>query len=536
MIIAQVESSIRLRRIQHMLAALIFLGFIILAWRVRPEVGIGTNDELEYRALSQSLAQGEYREIFVAGAAPAHKYPPAFPAWLAMLRAIAGDHFDVVRAANLALFAGALLIVYVVGSKLVNGWAALATIALVSVNPHTLRYAASMMSEPLYLFLTMAALAATLAAPRYGGRAVAAATALALLAFLTRSAGITIVAAIGIWLLTRRSLSEILPFSVAAVIVVGGWFMYSAAVTQPGVAEGSYEKELVAGTKQTIGDHGLAKRARTIVDRVGWVPSTLELPRVEGTMLDNALTLLVIGSFLTAGIVALWARWPAAAAYTTLYIGMMTAWPFPGNRLYLPLLPLTFLVSSFGAMRIGRIVPAAARGPLAALLLLIATLNPVRSAMATETHFRGCDRSNAYTSPGCYTADERALAAMARVLRERSVDGDIVAVHTKPASVFFMTERRTVNAYPILILPPEAIADTLRARSIRFLLIHRYTQENGIESLAQTLTLRCRDFNVETSVPPVGFLLSVAAAGTATGNACPTLEQFARPGLLVPEP
>ncbi len=522
------ESGARLRRIQHVLAALILLGFIVLAWRVRPEVGIGTNDELEYRALSQSLAQGEYREIFSVGSAHAHKYPPGFPAFLLTLRVVAGDHFDVVRAANLALFAGALLMVYLIGSTVVNGWAALITIALVAVSPYTLRYAASMMSEPLYLFLSIAALAMTRAVPRYGRRAVAAASAFALLAFLTRSAGITIVAAIGVWLLTRRSATEIVSFSLAAAIVVGGWFVYSSSVSQPGVATGSYEMELVVGTRQTIGDYALAQRVRTVVDRLGWVPSTMDLPRTEGTAVDNVVTLVGIGALLVAGVIALWGTWPAAAAYTTLYIALMAGWPFPSSRLHLPILPLTILVSTFGAIRIGQRLPTAARVPLAAMLVMLAAFNPVRSAWASDVLFRECDRANAYESHGCYTWDERALAKISRVLGARSAAGDVVAVHTKPASVFFMTERQTALVVPLLRIPPDAIADTLRARSIRFVLITRYMPIYGIEGMARTLSAACHDFNIEANVPPAGFLISVTPAGDTSGNSCAALEAFAK--------
>ena len=77
------------------LAVAVALG-LWLGWQERlPEVSTG-GDEAIYVALSHSLAQGHYRDEFLIGTPPHAKYPPGNPAWLLLLRTVAGPDLDLV--------------------------------------------------------------------------------------------------------------------------------------------------------------------------------------------------------------------------------------------------------------------------------------------------------------------------------------------------------------------------------------------------------------------------------------------------------
>src|SRR5262245_3038431 len=109
--------------IQNTLIAVLLVAFIAIGWRARPPLGLGGTDEMVYWALSKSLESGSYREIYQASAPRHLQYPPVYPAWLVVVRHTLGDRIELVPAANLALVAGALLLLTLVARQLMGGWA-----------------------------------------------------------------------------------------------------------------------------------------------------------------------------------------------------------------------------------------------------------------------------------------------------------------------------------------------------------------------------------------------------------------------------
>ena len=99
-------------RMQHTLAVVILVAFALIAWHDRSATGLRGSDELEYRGLAESIEHGTYREIYEFNAPLGAKYPPAFPAWLVMVRKVAGDRLDAVRVGNLVLVTAMLAILY----------------------------------------------------------------------------------------------------------------------------------------------------------------------------------------------------------------------------------------------------------------------------------------------------------------------------------------------------------------------------------------------------------------------------------------
>src|SRR5262249_29719967 len=151
------------------------------------------------------LTHGHYRDEFLRGT-PAHaKYPPGTAVWIAGVRQLAGASVDATRAANVLLLCVTAVLLGDALRRLIGPWPGVAGVAVTALPVPLLQSAGTALSEPLFLFLLIAALWAALVADATGrARWAAASVAAGLAAFLTRTAGFTVVAGIVAWLLWRR--------------------------------------------------------------------------------------------------------------------------------------------------------------------------------------------------------------------------------------------------------------------------------------------------------------------------------------------
>ncbi|MBI3173073.1 MAG: phospholipid carrier-dependent glycosyltransferase [Chloroflexi bacterium] len=122
--------------------------------------GLGLNDDsIAYIAGARSLLSGQgYREIWLISAGPVTHFPPGFPATLAFFSFITG--IDPLRAARLLnglllglnTFLMGWLVLRMTKSRIVG----LLTALLFLLTPSLLRIHSNAMSEPLYVFFTLA--------------------------------------------------------------------------------------------------------------------------------------------------------------------------------------------------------------------------------------------------------------------------------------------------------------------------------------------------------------------------------------------
>jgi len=169
----------------------------------RAMVGVFYDDGI-YLALARSLAEGHgYRLLYLPGAPEAVHYPPLYPVFLAVLWKIwpsFPDDVALFRAANavaLGLFAGVFAAYLRRRRALSAGVAAAAALLLATAVP-LLAVTTVLFAEPLFLALAAGAWwLADAAGDARGRRALglaAAAGAVAGLAALTRSIGVSVVA------------------------------------------------------------------------------------------------------------------------------------------------------------------------------------------------------------------------------------------------------------------------------------------------------------------------------------------------------
>lgn len=165
-------------RLEYAAVVIALLAFLTIGWRGREPTSIAGGDGLAYLALSHSLDHGSYRENFRPNAPLQVKYPPGYPAWLVVVRHAVGEDHAAIRASKLLVVAAALLLLCRVARQLVGGPLALAFLALLALNRDILAFVGTLYSE--------------------GPRILLSATALA--GFLTRSIGVALVFALGVWL------------------------------------------------------------------------------------------------------------------------------------------------------------------------------------------------------------------------------------------------------------------------------------------------------------------------------------------------
>ncbi len=517
-------------RVQLLLLSAFLIVFVSIGWCARPVIGIDQGDELMYLALSHSVESGSYRESF-RPTAPAHvKYPPAYPVWLVAVRKLTGERIHLIPAFNLALAAASLVLLFGIARRFEGEWFALAVIGPLVLNHGMLWIGGSYFSEALFLLCTLGALASTMRADGGDRRWAYLAIALALLAFLTRSAGIAMVIAVGLWLVIgKRNRGELIAFALGCTIVIGGWVGYaSRARAESPVRSYLYDfnpsgitanhfsiGRLIAHAVSATGDY-----------TVSLLPFELALPSIPNSFVDNVIWLMLLAVCLPLGCFVLWQRARTVLIYLAVYAGMIVAFPYVASRLLEPIIPLAMLVFLLGAWECGRQLSARARKLAMAALLIALGIGATASANASLAKVGECDRQNPLDSPHCYTSRAQALVAASRYIAEHAAPGEF-AMAWRAAGVHFVSGHLTESGLVTSRIPRGALADSLRARNIGYVVLTP-TANFELSEMSGALLASCTEFRL---VQRFGAGTLVFAPGRSTGpteDACQPLTDFKR--------
>jgi hypothetical protein len=183
--------------------SLIAAGAMGLILYSTPE-GLGLSDDsIGYIAGARSILSGQgYREAWLASNGPVTHFPPAFSSLLALIGLSGLDPLRGARFLNALLFGANAFLLGILGWRMTKSQAAGATLALLfAVNASLFNAHAVAMSEPLYIFFSLAAFltfsAYFLPSPRGRGQAegwLIATGFLVSFAYLTRYAGLALLA------------------------------------------------------------------------------------------------------------------------------------------------------------------------------------------------------------------------------------------------------------------------------------------------------------------------------------------------------
>jgi hypothetical protein len=320
------------------------------------------NDDGAYTMLGKSIADGSgYRLTYLPGDPVAVKYPPGLPALLAIPWALGGTLAAVrttVAILNPLVCGLAAALIWWTGRRHLGLSAG--AIAVAALGPlfldSAIQYYNIPLSEPYFLLGWAAALALASTTKSLAG-AVALGVVLAVTA-LFRSAGLVLIPACLAALALRR-----VPWRVVAAC--------AATAVAPLVVWGIVHGRMIA--------EGPLSSAPDEVSYWSWIPfGPTELPgylaavlwnnsRTYFSVLSGALAgpvivghLLVAGALVAAAAGAAWSwrRAPAVALTTAASLALVVVWPFPQDRLLLPVLPFIGLLAAFGIEEAARRLPA----------------------------------------------------------------------------------------------------------------------------------------------------------------------------------
>jgi hypothetical protein len=350
-------------------------------------------DDGVYLITARALATGEgYTLTHLPGSPPAVHFPPLWPALLAPIWRAAPE-FPV----NLAIFGLVNPLLAAAGAGLACAFgmrrlrlhpalgAAAATLFALTLPAMVL--SSVLFAEPLFLVLVIAALfaahraesAAPVGAGAPGAPSAAVATtgattgtaagaiagAIAGAATLARSAGLALVAAVAVALVTARRTRAAAAALCAALVIVAPWHWWSAAhATQ--LAEplrGNYGP-YVPWVLDAVRDNGpgfvfriVAQNAVAMQRAAAVVFFPVGLREVRPLL----VTLLVV-LFLLGALVA-WRRARVLAAFLAAYALLVLVWPYAPDRFAWAVWPLVGLVLAAGVAEAGRFAAHAGAPP-----------------------------------------------------------------------------------------------------------------------------------------------------------------------------
>jgi 4-amino-4-deoxy-L-arabinose transferase-like glycosyltransferase len=511
----------------------------VLAWLVRvPTIGTG-NDDAVYLLLARALRQGHYRELFYAGTPIHSQYPPGYPSLLALLGAPLDGEVGIVIAANILLSCAALVLLY----DVVRRWSpALATlaVAVLALNPALVVSASEVQSEPMFMAAVMLAVWALRPSATPGQRWIAIAA--VIVASLTRSAGLVIIAAAFAHFVLARAWRHAAVLAVAACLTIVPWLAWTMVAPQQ-VAGRSYiaDAMLPMPVRDSTGARvapaeverrsRLATLTRTMRIRVTYnarryitraLPARLAVPTVPNTPVDNVAWLVVMLIATGAGVAAAWSRWRAAVLALTAYALLLVIWPYAIGRFLVPLLPVLVAFLLLGAWRIGvRLVPRAPLGP-ALVLAAVLLLGGSRSVAALVRDDDACASAEEDEREMCADALSRYREVAQRI--DGQLNGDAPVFTTKEGTFFYHTGRQVVSVYPALGLPADSLAGYLRARNVAMIFLP-HLRSDEVE-LGEPLAELCASLTDAGSAAEEQLILFVRPPDADEQNACTAIARW----------
>lgn len=529
---------------------------VALAWFGRSPGLLTGQDDATYVLLGRALREHfAYREIFEPGA-PAHgKYPPFFPAVLAVWTGVFGESWKALAALGVLLSGGTLALVYDAVRRTAGPALALGSLAALAVNPYVVLRAGTAWSEPLFGLLAVLSLWILLRGE--DARHVWLAGAVAVAAAMTRMVGVTLLAAlVAHWALERRW-RRAGAMAAASLATAGGWIGWSVAVGRSGSGGDSYLHDLPIGGGAAAdggggaaGDGGLGVLSLLaeavgaawsfavggVTDAAGLLALGLNwrlpMPTVPGTPVDNAVTAAVVVAGIAGGVgLWLWRSWRPAGLYLVVSVIFLSLYPIQLGRLLEPLLPLAVPAVLVGvtalAWRWGGGRAAVATGGL--VLLAVAATGAARTLPRVQERAGCSEVSLDGGGRDCMIPAQRSyFDALAHI--DRHVPEDALVLAGKPEPMYFYTGRRGVDDREALRVPPDRFYRYLDRAGVDYVLLSglRVIEPNNYVPGLQT---RCERLEPVASFPPrtrLFRLLPPSGASEASDGApgCHALEAY----------
>jgi MFS family permease len=513
-----------LRRRRLVLLGVVLALHAVLAWLAR-EPGILTGqDDAEYITLAKSLRQGGYHELFREDAPLHAQYPPGYPALLGVWGALFGDGFDALTALSVLLSAASLALAFGILRGAVGEDIALLTVLVLAVNPQLIGSAGAVMSEVPYLFLSLALLA-LLAREERGRTAVVATMALAIGAALTRTAGVTLVAALGLyWVLARRWRAAG-ALVVAAAVFLGGWILWTMLAPEQYVGASYIADFGASGLRGEVRPLPLRPPGNLLWYGSRGVPWMLSVPSIAGTPIDNAAAVLLITVTLGAGLLVFARRWRAGLIYAFAYAGLLSVWVWRIDRFLVPVLFLIVGAMLAGAWALGARLGGRWPALLPAVLAVVLAGSGGLRTLRVVAGRLPCDSPDDLPPAACLSPDQASWVEAVRWARTHT-GPDAVLLAAKSAPFWLYTGRKSVGYEPALAQSDTAFLPWLRERGARYILLGSLHFKEPLR-LLPLVAANCSRLDVAAVFPPRTWLFSLLPdSATAGTRACDAVAAY----------
>jgi len=348
-----------------MLAAAVAVSAAVVVTTFNPAPHTG-GDNAGYVTLGYSLLKHHtYTELFDPAAPPHTKYPPVFPALLALAMALGARTWPALKVVASLSTVAAVALTWLWAERRIGAAWALGVALVAGMATSVAYYGHWILSDPTFLAFTLLAVWALERgdeAERAGRGWLAVGVAATGLAYFTRSAGLPLVVALLVWLALRRRWRWLVGSVVTLGVPMALWLLRAR-----GAGQGEYVSEfwLVDPYQPSLGRVGLlglAQRAGT--NLVAYVGTHLPggIVGTHGPVVSLlGITLVVLG--VGGWVHALRKRVGPAELFLPLYAALILLWPvvWSGDRFALPLYPLLLVYAARLVRewmpRFGRVTP-----------------------------------------------------------------------------------------------------------------------------------------------------------------------------------
>lgn len=414
------------------------------------------NDDGVYVMLGKSLAQGTgYRLMYLVGAPVAVKYPPGLPALLAIPWALGGTLGAVrttVAILNPIVCGVAAALIWWIGRR--DLALSRFPLAIAAIGPflldQSIQYYSIPLAEPYFLlgWAAAAALAATVTS-------VPAAAALGLVlavATLFRSAGLVLIPACLAALALRRVPWRVV--AVGAACAIAPLIVWGVAHGRL-IAQGPLSSSPDEVSYWSLIPFGSAQLPAYLV-HVLWNNAHAYLLELSGTLAGSLLVghLLVLGWGVAVALGGIWSwrRGPVIALTTAASLAVVMIWPFPQDRLLLPVIPFAGLLVAFAIEEGTKRLAARSRVVVPLGLAIVALVVGLRQAelrrVAAASYVQ--NHSPAQRDASIFfvlASNSRYIAGLSEWIRAHTTPQDRLLVDS-PSGIYLYSGRQTAPASP----------------------------------------------------------------------------------------
>jgi hypothetical protein len=314
----------------------------------------------------------------------------------------------------------------------------------------------------------------------------------AIIASLTRSVGIAVLAALALhWILERR-------WKAIALLAVGSipvalWFYWTAIAPDPH-QRGLYLQTVVdvaqAGDSPWITTPRRVLRSVLLYGRT-MVPEALSFFGLKSNPVDNTMWAVLAIVTLPLGTWLAWKRWRLLALMVLLYGLALIVWPWRYARFVSPVSPLLLALIGASVMHLVRHRAPRLQGAVLAGVALLFVVGSVQADLPVLREMMACDRSRVMESPKCFSEDRRGLLQLATYARANTPDDAIFFV-SKEAAFYWHSGRHTVRADQFFGAPPDSIGPLFRRSGVTYAVFSPVGANR--KQLNQTIARSCREF------------------------------------------